>query len=183
MHSICTTNQRPENSWKLVRRPIISWPTKFGPNLISSLSANVWKLLNQRPGNKGNSVELDQKLIRPRKGYNVHIQQIWNQPSFSGNADSQRWSYGWSNGQAHSLHWRGMKSIISPYPYINHTSMCNDHWNDGRLERIHTLSILKESRHVIFTRGQFWPSCIVVACVCVCVCLCVCPSNPSLSVP
>ena len=28
----------------------------------------------------------------------------------------------------------------------------------------------------IFTRGQFWPSGIVVACVCVCVCLSVCPS-------
>ena len=28
---------------------------------------------------------------------------------------------------------------------------------------------------VIFTRGQFWPSGIVVACVCVCVCVCVCP--------
>ena len=26
----------------------------------------------------------------------------------------------------------------------------------------------------IFTRGQFWPSGIVVACVCVCVCPCVC---------
>ena len=31
---------------------------------------------------------------------------------------------------------------------------------------------------IIFTRGQFWPSGIVVACVCVCVCVClsVCPS-------
>ena len=28
----------------------------------------------------------------------------------------------------------------------------------------------------IFTRGQFWPSGIVVACVCVCVCVCVCLS-------
>ena len=28
----------------------------------------------------------------------------------------------------------------------------------------------------LFTRGQFWPSGIVVACVCVCVCLFVCPS-------
>ena len=28
----------------------------------------------------------------------------------------------------------------------------------------------------IFTRGQFWPSGIVVVCVCVCVCLCVCQS-------
>ena len=28
----------------------------------------------------------------------------------------------------------------------------------------------------IFTRGQFWPSGIVVACVCVSVCLCVCVS-------
>ena len=27
---------------------------------------------------------------------------------------------------------------------------------------------------VIFTRGQFWPSGIVVACVCVCVCVCLC---------
>ena len=27
----------------------------------------------------------------------------------------------------------------------------------------------------IFTRGQFWPSGIVVACVCVCVCVSVCP--------
>ena len=27
-----------------------------------------------------------------------------------------------------------------------------------------------------FTRGQFWPSGIVVACVCVCVCVCVCLS-------
>ena len=26
----------------------------------------------------------------------------------------------------------------------------------------------------IFTRGQFWPSGIVVACVCVCMCVCVC---------
>ena len=38
----------------------------------------------------------------------------------------------------------------------------------------------------IFTRGQFWPSGIVVACVCVCVCMCVCvsvcPSIMSLSV-
>ena len=35
------------------------------------------------------------------------------------------------------------------------------------------------SLHIIFcrffTRGQFWPSRIVVACVCVCVCLSVCP--------
>ena len=29
---------------------------------------------------------------------------------------------------------------------------------------------------IIFTRGQFWPSGIVVACVCVCVCLSVCQS-------
>ena len=29
---------------------------------------------------------------------------------------------------------------------------------------------------LIFTRGQFWPSGIVVACVCVCVCLSVCLS-------
>ena len=29
----------------------------------------------------------------------------------------------------------------------------------------------------IFTRGQFWPSGIVVACVCVCVCLSVCQSR------
>ena len=29
---------------------------------------------------------------------------------------------------------------------------------------------------IIFTRGQFWPSGIVVACVCVCVCVCVCLS-------
>ena len=29
----------------------------------------------------------------------------------------------------------------------------------------------------IFTRGQFWPSGIVVACVCVCVCVCVCQSH------
>ena len=28
----------------------------------------------------------------------------------------------------------------------------------------------------IFTRGQYWPTGIVVACVCVCVCLCVCQS-------
>ena len=28
----------------------------------------------------------------------------------------------------------------------------------------------------LFTRGQFWPSGIVVACVCVCVCVCVCLS-------
>ena len=28
----------------------------------------------------------------------------------------------------------------------------------------------------VFTRGQFWPSGIVVACVCVCVCVCVCLS-------
>ena len=36
----------------------------------------------------------------------------------------------------------------------------------------------------IFTRGQFWPSGIVVACVCVCVyvCVSVCPSIMSLSV-
>ena len=34
----------------------------------------------------------------------------------------------------------------------------------------------------LFTRGQFWPSGIVVACVCVCVCMCVCPSIMSLSV-
>ena len=35
----------------------------------------------------------------------------------------------------------------------------------------------------IFTRGQFWPSGIVVACVCVCTCVCVsvCPSIMSLS--
>ena len=35
----------------------------------------------------------------------------------------------------------------------------------------------------IFTRGQFWPSGIVVACVCVyvCVCVSVCPSIMSLS--
>ena len=33
----------------------------------------------------------------------------------------------------------------------------------------------------IFTRGQFWPSGIVVACVCLCVCLSVCVSvNPEL---
>ena len=31
----------------------------------------------------------------------------------------------------------------------------------------------------IFTRGQFWPSGIVVACVCLCVCPCVCV-NPQL---
>ena len=30
--------------------------------------------------------------------------------------------------------------------------------------------------HFFFTRGQFWPSGIVVACVCVCVCLSVCQS-------
>ena len=29
---------------------------------------------------------------------------------------------------------------------------------------------------LFFTRGQFWPSGIVVACVCVCVCVCVCLS-------
>ena len=34
---------------------------------------------------------------------------------------------------------------------------------------------------MIFTRGQFWPSGIVVASVCVCVCLCVCSSITSLS--
>ena len=28
--------------------------------------------------------------------------------------------------------------------------------------------------NTIFTRGQFWPSGIVVACVCLCVCMCVC---------
>ena len=32
-----------------------------------------------------------------------------------------------------------------------------------------------------FTRGQFWPSGIVVACVCLCVCVSVCPSIMSLS--
>ena len=31
----------------------------------------------------------------------------------------------------------------------------------------------------VFTRGQFWPSGIVVACVCLCVCPCVCV-NPQL---
>ena len=36
-------------------------------------------------------------------------------------------------------------------------------------------------RSRIFTRGQFWPSGIVVACVCLCVCLSVCVSvNPEL---
>ena len=38
------------------------------------------------------------------------------------------------------------------------------------------------SAHPFITRGQFWPSGIVVACVCVCVCACVCPSIISLSV-
>ena len=42
---------------------------------------------------------------------------------------------------------------------------------------------LIESNQVqlIFTRGQLWPSGIVVACVCLCVCVCVCPSIISLS--
>ena len=31
--------------------------------------------------------------------------------------------------------------------------------------------------HFIFTRGQFWPSGIVVACVCVCVSVCVCVNH------
>ena len=40
---------------------------------------------------------------------------------------------------------------------------------------------------VVFTRGQFWPSGIVVACVCVCVCPCVrqscaCPHDNSSTV-
>ena len=34
----------------------------------------------------------------------------------------------------------------------------------------------KYSLHLIFTRGQFWPSGIVIACVCVCVRVCVCQS-------
>ena len=43
--------------------------------------------------------------------------------------------------------------------------------------------ILEEFCWIVFTRGQFWPSGIVVACVCVCVCvcMCVCPSIMSLS--
>ena len=34
---------------------------------------------------------------------------------------------------------------------------------------------------LVFTRGQFWPSGIVVACVCVCVCLSICVSITCLS--
>ena len=41
--------------------------------------------------------------------------------------------------------------------------------------------IIKSSRYtggdfMFFTRGQFWPSGIVIACVCVCVSVCVCQS-------
>ena len=37
-----------------------------------------------------------------------------------------------------------------------------------------TSSVQGPILRTIFTRGQFWPSGIVVACVCVCVCVCVC---------
>ena len=36
--------------------------------------------------------------------------------------------------------------------------------------------ILYYAIYFLFTRGQFWPSGIVVACVCVCVCVSVCLS-------
>ena len=46
-----------------------------------------------------------------------------------------------------------------------------DVWNS-------VLNVAKYSCTLIFTRGQFWPSGIVIACVCVCVrvCVCVCQS-------
>ena len=50
-----------------------------------------------------------------------------------------------------------------------------------RIEFIFLISF-SQSRFVVtyvFTRGQFWPSGIVVACVCVCVCLSVITRDPS----
>ena len=50
------------------------------------------------------------------------------------------------------------------------------------LSILHTLHVtieVHDAPHIcvaVFTRGQFWPSGIVVACVCVCECLSVCQS-------
>ena len=38
------------------------------------------------------------------------------------------------------------------------------------------VAAFKSLRFALFTRGQFWPSGVVVACVCVSVCMCVCVS-------
>ena len=69
-----------------------------------------------------------------------------------------------------------------------HPTLCNVYISFHFAEFVNDLAIcyntlaMKKTlftSSVLFTRGQFWPSGIVVACVCLCVCPCVCV-NPQL---
>ena len=57
--------------------------------------------------------------------------------------------------------------------------MCNDFFSCGAYIQIVVFQtilfgkVLIKIENAIFTRGQFWPSGIVAACVCVCLCVCV----------
>ena len=95
-----------EHDQNLIRPggPIMSTLTKFELKLVSGLSSNLswisarsrkWRQAitlfdtesimhgkystNQRPGNSMNSVEQDQKLIRPGESHNEFTHQIWAQ--------------------------------------------------------------------------------------------------------
>ena len=61
---------------------------------------------------------------------------------------------------------------VWPTPYVGALFVLS--YYNGR----QWMGILYQGQVFFFTRGQFWPSGIVVACVCVCVsvCLCVCQS-------
>ena len=81
------------------------------------------------------------------------------------NQDLQRGSLVSSRTQGIVYQDWGLLSQFAPFRYVDCFSKLS-------------LATLPKSRH-IFTRGKFWPSGIVVACVCLCVCPCVCV-NPSL---
>ena len=78
-------------------------------------------------------------------------------------------------------------AVLSTHPYVssclavdsNHAKFI---WGSIYICASYHFSTLRQSKWFkssldlghIFTRGQFWPSGIVIACVCVCVCPCVC---------
>ena len=80
--------------------------------------------------------------------------------------------YGWNLNQKQILLFLKDKCSWQMSPWCNVWSCLL--WPQS----VNTLGLRQNSRHFadnvfrcIFTRGQFWPSGIVVACVCVCVCV------------
>ena len=67
-------------------------------------------------------------------------------------------------------------------PAVNKKSSVATHQNVGHIHSIlfqYFVKIYDKAAFPFFTRGQFWPSGIVIACVCgsVCQCVCVCQSR------